>query len=93
MWHNSVPVKDAPWIEPRSYGHWTVPAPVFGYEPDVHLYIGYGFTRTSWGFRTEPAKRVQTLRGAITTGDTTGKYRVSWACSADLPRELASRSG
>ena len=73
VWHNSVPVKDAPWIEPRSYGHWTVPAPVFGYEPDVDLYIGYGFTRTSWGFRTEPAKRVQTLRGAITTGDTTGK--------------------
>ena len=46
---------------------------VFGYAPDVYLYLGYGFTRTSWGFRTEPAKRVQTLRGAITTGDTRGK--------------------
>ena len=73
VWPNPVPVKDAPWIEPRSYGHWTVPAPVFGYAPDVYLYLGYGFTRTSWGFRTEPAKRVQTLRGAITTGDTRGK--------------------
>ena len=73
VWPNPVPVKDAPWIEPRSYGHWTVPTPVFGYAPDVYLYLGYGFTRTSWGFRTEPAKRVQTLRGAITTGDTRGK--------------------
>lgn len=73
VWPNPAPVKDAPWIEPRSYGHWTVPAPTFGYAPDVYLYLGYGFTRTSWGFRTEPAKRVQTLRGAITTGDTRGK--------------------
>src|SRR5512139_168675 len=30
-WVNPVPVKNAPWIEPRSYGQWTVPAPVFGY--------------------------------------------------------------
>ena len=73
VWPNPVPVKDAPWIEPRSYGDWTVGTPVFGYAPDVYLYLGYGFTRTSWGFRTEPAKRVQTLRGAITTGDTRGK--------------------
>ena len=41
VWPNPVPVKDAPWIEPRSYGHWTVPAPVFGYAPDVLLYLGY----------------------------------------------------
>jgi hypothetical protein len=73
VWPNPVPVKDAPWIEPRSYGQWTVPAPVFGYAPDVLVYLGYGFTRTAWGFRTEPAKSVQTLRGALTTGEMTGK--------------------
>ena len=72
-WVNPVPVKDAPWIEPRSFGQWTVPAPVFGYAPDVLVYLGYGFTRTSFGFRTEPAKSVQTLRGAVTTGDMAGK--------------------
>jgi hypothetical protein len=72
-WPNPVPVKDAPWIEPRSYGHWSVPAPVFGYAPDVLIYLGYGFTRTAWGFRTSPAKSVQTLRGAVTTGDMAGK--------------------
>ena len=26
-WVNPHPVKDAPWIEPRSFGHWTAPAP------------------------------------------------------------------
>ena len=72
-WVNPVPVKDAPWIEPRSYGQWTVPAPVFGYAPDVFVYLGYGFTHTTWGFRTEPSKSVQTLRGAVTTGDMAGK--------------------
>ena len=72
-WVNPVPVKDAPWIEPRSYGQWTVPAPVFGYAPDVFVYLGYGFTRTAFGFRTGPARSVQTLRGAVTTGDMAGK--------------------
>jgi len=72
-WVNPVPVKDAPWIEPRSYGQWTVPSPVFGYAPDVLVYLGYGFTRTAWGFRTEPAKSEQTLRGALATGDMAGK--------------------
>ena len=73
VWPNPVPVKDAPWIEPRSYGQWTVSAPVFGYAPDVLVYLGYGLTRTAWGFRTEPAKSVQTLQGALTTGYMTGK--------------------
>jgi hypothetical protein len=73
VWLNPIPVKDAPWIEPRSYGQWTVSAPIFGYAPDVLVYVGYGFTRTAWGFRTEPAKSVQTLQGALTTGYMTGK--------------------
>ena len=68
VWLNPVPVKDAPWIEPRSYGQWSVPAPVFGYAPDVSVYLGFGFTRTAWGFRTEPSKSVQTLRGGLATG-------------------------
>ncbi len=72
-WVNPVPVKDAPWIEPRSYGQWSVGTPLFGYAPDVLVYLGYGVTRTAWGFRTEPSKSDQTLRGAIATGDMTGK--------------------
>jgi hypothetical protein len=73
VWPNPVPVEDAPWIEPRSYGQWSMPAPIFGYAPDVSLYLGFGFTRTAWGFRTEPSKSVQTLRGAVATGEAAGK--------------------
>ena len=74
-WVNPHPVKDAPWLEPRSYGHWTVGNTVLAYHPDVELVLGYGFTRTAWGFRTEPASSVQSLRAAIATGDGTGKVQ------------------
>ncbi|MGE5362119.1 MAG: hypothetical protein ACM3NQ_24140 [Bacteroidales bacterium] len=76
-WINPAPVKDkdevVPWIEPRSFTQWTVPTPLFGYAPDVLVYAGYGFTRTSWGFRTLPNKSVQTLQGAFATGELTGQ--------------------
>jgi len=74
-WKNPAPVKDAPWIEPRSWGHWSVPVPVFGWAPDVALYLGYGVTRTSYGFRTVPNKSEQTLQGAIATGDLAGRLQ------------------
>jgi hypothetical protein len=72
-WTNPAPVKDAPWLEPRSYGHRTVGATVFAYHPDVELVLGYGLTRTAWGFRTQPARSVQSVRAALTTGVGTGK--------------------
>jgi hypothetical protein len=72
-WTNPAPVKDAPWLEPRSYGHWTIGNTVLSYHPDVELILGYGFTRTTWGFRTQPALKIQSLRGAIATGAGTGK--------------------
>jgi hypothetical protein len=74
-WLNPRPVKDAPWLEPRSYGHWTVGNAVVAYHPDVELVLGYGFTRTAWGFRTEPASSVQSIRAAIATGEGTGKIQ------------------
>ena len=72
-WQNPVPVKDAPWIEPRSWGHWTTTTPIFGYAPDVSVYLGYGFTRTAYGFRTLPNRSEQTLQGALASGDMAGK--------------------
>jgi hypothetical protein len=74
-WVNPHPVKDAPWLEPRSYGHWTVGNAVVAYHPDVELVLGYGFTRTAWGFRTEPASSVQSIRAAVASGDGTGKVQ------------------
>ncbi len=72
-WTNPAPVKDAPWLEPRSYGHLTTTGGIVAYHPDIRLVLGYGLTRTAWGFRTRPASSVQTLRGAIATGEGAGK--------------------
>jgi hypothetical protein len=76
-WRNPAPVKDAPWIEPRSWGHWSQGQPAFGYAPDVLIYLGYGVSRTAFGFRTLPNKSEQTIQGAVATGDMTGQ--VSYA--------------
>lgn len=72
-WTNPDPKTDAPWLEPRSFGHWSTTGGIVAYHPDIELILGYGLTRTAWGFRTEPASSVQTLRGAIATGQGTGK--------------------
>jgi hypothetical protein len=74
VWVNPEPVKDAPWIEPRSFGHFTVGSAIVGYHPDAGLLLGYGLTRTAWGFRTrQAASSVQTFRGAIATSDLSGR--------------------
>jgi hypothetical protein len=73
VWKNPDPKEDRPWLEPRSFGHWTVPQTIVGWAPDVELLIGAGFTRTSWGFRNRPEATIQTLRGAFATGDMNGK--------------------
>jgi hypothetical protein len=72
-WTNPAPVQDAPWLEPRSYGHLTRGSAVVAYHPDVELVLGYGLTRRAWGFRTQPFSSVQSLRAAISTGVGTGK--------------------
>jgi hypothetical protein len=72
-WTNPAPVKGAPWLEPRSFGHWTTGSAIAAYHPDIELVLGYGFTRTAWGFRTQPYSSVQTLRGAFATGEGNGK--------------------
>jgi hypothetical protein len=72
-WTNPAPVKDAPWLEPRSYGQRTGGTPIVAYHPDIEFVLGYGLTRTAWGFRTQPFASVQSLRAAIATGEGTGK--------------------
>lgn len=72
-WTNPAPVEDAPWLEPRSYGHLTNPNVILAYHPDIELVMGYGLTRRAWGFRTEPLVSIQTLRAAVSTGAGTGK--------------------
>ena len=78
VWVNPEPVKGAPWIEPRSFGHFTVGTAIIGYSPDAGALLGYGFMRTAWGFRTKnAAASEQTLRGAFATSDVSGRVDYS----------------
>ena len=78
VWVNPEPVKGAPWIEPRSFGHFTVGTAIIGYSPDAGGLLGYGFTRTGWGFRTRnAASSEQTIRGAFATSDLSGRVDYS----------------
>lgn len=74
VWVNPEPVEDAPWIEPRSFGHFTVGSAIVGYHPDAGVLLGYGLTRTGWGFRTkQAAASEQTIRGAFATSEVSGR--------------------
>ena len=78
VWVNPEPVKGAPWIEPRSFGHLSAATPIVGFSPDAGFLLGYGVTRTSWGFRTRnAAASEQTLRGAFATSDVSGRVDYS----------------
>ncbi len=65
--------EETPWAQHRSWGHWSVLQTILGWSPDADLLIGAGVTRTSWGFRNEPHRSVQTFRVALATGRLPGK--------------------
>jgi hypothetical protein len=67
-WKNPAPEADRPWLEPRNFGHWTVPmVQIFG-GPTEGLMVGGGLTRTSWGFRKYPWANVQRVSLTYSTG-------------------------
>jgi len=72
-WVNPDANAETPWVQPRSWGHWTIPQTILWWKPDIELLIGAGFTRTAWGFRNEPNRSVQTVRAAFTTGQMSAK--------------------
>ena len=78
VWVNPEPVKGAPWIEPRSFGHFSTMMPIVGYSPDAGAILGGSLTRTAWGFRTKnDASSEQTIRGAFATSDVSGRVDYS----------------
>jgi len=60
---------ERPWVQSRSWGHWTVPQTIVGWKPDLDLLLGAGFTRTSWGFRDLPYHSKQSFAITMATGD------------------------
>ena len=67
-WKNPAPEPDRPWLEPRNYGHWTVPMSRLYWQPNQALMVGGGLTRTSWGFHRYPWANMQSLHVLYSTG-------------------------
>jgi hypothetical protein len=72
-WVNPAPIENAPWIEPRNYGATTIMMPGMWYTTDVGFVIGGSITRTTYGFRSLPAAKTQTIRGGFAFGTMSGK--------------------
>jgi hypothetical protein len=72
-WVNPKPVEDAPWLEPRNWGSWRTVTPFVWVAPDIQLVVGGAVTRTTWGFRSRPYARQQTIGAAWSTGFKHGK--------------------
>ena len=88
-WSNPEPDSTAPWLEPRNWGHWTMPVTEIAYGTDVGVVLGAGVTRTEWGFRSYPEEGQQELVGAWSTGENRGRltYRGTFRGPAS-PRAL-----
>jgi hypothetical protein len=82
-WKNPAPEADRPWLEPRNYGHWTVPMAQVYWEPNQAFMLGGGFTRTSWGFRKYPWANMQAFTLLYSTGynNVRASYAGQWRLS------------
>jgi hypothetical protein len=82
-WTNPAPEPDRPWLEPRNYGHWTVPMVEAWWQPNQALMVGGGFTRTAWGFRRYPWANVQSFTLLYSSGynNVRATYRGQWRLS------------
>ncbi len=71
--------------QPRDWGSAWAPATWLGFQPDVGLVLGGGFTWRTYGFRRVPYKSRTTLRVAFATGagkfgaEYTGDFRTAGA--------------
>jgi hypothetical protein len=82
-WTNPAPEKDRPWLEPRNYGHWTVPMAQVYWEPNQAFMLGGGVTRTAWGFRKYPWANMQAFTLLYSTGynNVRASYGGQWRLS------------
>ena len=87
-WTNPALDESRPWVEPRAYGHWTVPLVQLWWEPDQAFMFGVGLSRTSWGFRQYPWKSMQGATVLFSTGYK--NVRVSYFGESRLGASAAS---
>jgi hypothetical protein len=72
-WKNPAPIADAPWLEPRNFGNWTLWQPVAWYTQDLGVVAGATLTHSTYGFRSVPSEKEQNLRGGWSFGQSSGK--------------------
>jgi hypothetical protein len=82
-WKNPAPEKDRPWLEPRNYGHWSVPMAQVYWQPNQAFMLGGGVTRTSWGFRKYPWANMQAFTLIYSSGynNVRASYAGQWRLS------------
>ncbi len=82
-WTNPAPDEGRPWLEPRNYGHWTVPMAQVYWQPNQAFMLGGGFTRTAWGFRKFPWSNMQAFTLLYSTGynNVRASYAGQWRLS------------
>jgi hypothetical protein len=82
-WTNPAPEADRPWLEPRNYGHRTVPMIQAWWQPNQAIMAGGGLTRTSWGFRKYPWANMQSFTLLYSTGynNVRATYAGQWRLS------------
>ena len=82
-WKNPAPEADRPWLEPRNYGHWTVPMIQAYWEPNQGFMVGGGVTRTAWGFHRYPWENMQSFTLLYSTGynNVRASYLGQWRLS------------
>lgn len=83
-WTNPVHFENGPWIEPRSYGHWTTPVAEVWWEPNQEFMVGGGLSRTSWAFRKSPWASQQRFALLYSTGyqNVRASYTGQWRLTA-----------
>jgi hypothetical protein len=73
---------NVPWMTPRDWGRHTFPLIWFSSSSDLGIFLGGGFTTTSFGFRKHPYSSRQNIRAGYATAaktyraDYQGKFRL-----------------
>jgi hypothetical protein len=83
VWTNPAPDASRPWLEPRNYGHWTVPMIQTYWQPNQAFMLGGGVTRTAWGFHKYPWANMQSFTLLYSTGynNVRASYNGQWRLS------------
>lgn len=71
------PPRNAPWIPPRDFGGQKLGVPVVSYGSDLGVFLGYGYSFQSYGFRKSPFANLQVVNGGWSFAQEAGRIGYS----------------